>query len=153
MPITGDWDNDGDDTVRLYDPVTGNFFLKNTNSAGAADLVFTFSVGGAIPIPATGMPTTSTRSGSTSRRPGRSSFATRTRTRPADVTPFSFGAPGATPIAGDWNADGTDSVGIYNQANAAWFLANTNGAGAMADFAFTYGTPVLRPLAGDWDGR
>ena len=42
IPIAGDWDGDGDDTVGLYDPATGKFMLKNTLAGGASDHVFLF---------------------------------------------------------------------------------------------------------------
>jgi hypothetical protein len=34
-----------------------------------------------------------------------------------------FGNPGDYPIAGDWNGDGIDSVGIYR--NGVFYLRNT----------------------------
>jgi hypothetical protein len=30
-PIAGDWDGDGDETVGLFNPATGTFYLKNTS--------------------------------------------------------------------------------------------------------------------------
>ena len=41
-----------------------------------------------------------------------------------------------TPLVGDWNGDGTDTVGIYRNGN--FYLRNTNGAG-NADLVFGYG--------------
>jgi hypothetical protein len=48
--VSGDWDGDGDDTVGFYVTATGAFFLTNTNAAGPADHVFSFGVGGAMPL-------------------------------------------------------------------------------------------------------
>lgn len=42
LPITGDWDNDGIDTIGLYDQKEGTFYLKNENIAGNADIVFRY---------------------------------------------------------------------------------------------------------------
>jgi hypothetical protein len=42
LPIAGDWDDDGRDTVGLYNPSTSVFFLKNSNSAGVADLAVAY---------------------------------------------------------------------------------------------------------------
>jgi hypothetical protein len=68
---------------------------------------------------------------------------------------FLYGAPNAgwKPIAGDWNGNGVDSVGLYNQAAAAVYLRNTNSAGA-ADAAFFFGPAGQGwvAVAGDWDG-
>ena len=38
-PLVGDWDGDGIETIGLYNPTTGAFFLKNSNAGGAADIV------------------------------------------------------------------------------------------------------------------
>jgi hypothetical protein len=46
MPISGDWDGDGVDTVGLYSPANRFFFLRNPNAPGPADLVFGFGAGG-----------------------------------------------------------------------------------------------------------
>ncbi|HQR36935.1 MAG TPA: hypothetical protein PLF26_00925 [Blastocatellia bacterium] len=50
MPIVGDWNGDGVDTVGVYITGTGTFFLRNSNSPGPADLAFTFGAGGGIPL-------------------------------------------------------------------------------------------------------
>jgi hypothetical protein len=43
----GDWNGDGVDTVGVYNPITGVFFLKNTHDEGFADIVFQFGPGAA----------------------------------------------------------------------------------------------------------
>jgi len=40
----GDWDGDGDDTVGIYRAALGEWFLKNTNEAGFADLNFVYGL-------------------------------------------------------------------------------------------------------------
>ena len=35
IPVNGDWDGDGSRTVGVYDPSTGNWYLRNSNTAGA----------------------------------------------------------------------------------------------------------------------
>ncbi|MBK6315771.1 MAG: hypothetical protein IPF53_16125 [Blastocatellia bacterium] len=50
VPIVGDWNGDGVDTVGVYITGTGTFFLRNSNSPGPADLAFTFGAGGGIPL-------------------------------------------------------------------------------------------------------
>jgi hypothetical protein len=64
---------------------------------------------------------------------------------------FTFGGGGATPLAGDWNADGTDTVGLYAPATGAWFLRNANSSGP-ADVVFTYGPAGATPVVGHWGG-
>jgi hypothetical protein len=67
----------------------------------------------------------------------------------ADIT-FAFGSTGFYPVAGDWNSDGLDSVGVYNNTNGTFFLRNSNSAGA-ADFTLTFGDPGDTPFAGKWE--
>ncbi len=95
-----------DDTIGIYDSGSGTFFLRNSNTSGAADVV------------------------------------------------ASFGPAGVTPLAGDWDGNGTDTVGIYVPASGAFFLRNSNTPGG-ADVVFTYGPggASLKPVVGDWDGN
>ncbi|MDD5469509.1 MAG: DUF4215 domain-containing protein [Candidatus Peribacteraceae bacterium] len=69
---------------------------------------------------------------------------------------FVLGTPnsGSIPIAGDWNGDGTDTVGLYNPTTSVFTLWNENAAGAAPAFTTPYGSPGAGwlPLAGDWDG-
>jgi uncharacterized repeat protein (TIGR01451 family) len=60
-----------------------------------------------------------------------------------------FGNPGDYPIAGDWNGDGIDSVGIYR--NGVFYLRNTNSTG-FADIVVPFGNPGDQPIVGDWNG-
>ena len=54
IPIAGDWDGNGTDTIGLYDPATSTFYLRNTNGTGVADVTFNYGVGGAGWIPIAG---------------------------------------------------------------------------------------------------
>ena len=74
---------------------------------------------------------------------------------------FNYGAAGAgwTPIAGDWNGDGKDTIGLYNPTTSKFFLRNTTSLQGpsdkgYADVAFTYGPANAGwlPIAGDWNG-
>jgi len=50
IPITGDWDSDGIDTIGVYRPETGTFFLKNSNESGDANIIFHFGPSNATMI-------------------------------------------------------------------------------------------------------
>ena len=59
-----------------------------------------------------------------------------------DTAPFTFGAPGGSflPVAGDWNNDGVDTIGLYNTQSGFVFLTNTNASGnGDVTFVFTAG--------------
>jgi N-acetylneuraminic acid mutarotase len=146
----------GGGAVGLYSPSNGTFFLRNTNAAGPADMVFGYGPGGlgwtalagdwdgdgdATPglyDPATG-----------------SFFLKNANGAGAADTVFSFGPGGAgwRPVVGDWDGDGDDTVGLYDPSTGFFYLRNANAPGG-ADAFFGFGPAGLGwvPLAGDWDG-
>lgn len=42
IPVTGDWDGDGEHTPGVYIPGSGQWHLRNSWSTGSADIVFTY---------------------------------------------------------------------------------------------------------------
>jgi len=50
IPFVGDFDGDGVDSIGLFRPSTGTFYLKNTHTEGPADIEFAFGADGDIPI-------------------------------------------------------------------------------------------------------
>lgn len=72
---------------------------------------------------------------------------------PADIT-ISFGTAAMTEIVGDWNGNGSDTIGAYNPTGGAFFLRNANTPGA-ADITLSFGPggPDFVPVVGDWDGN
>ena len=56
---------------------------------------------------------------------------------------------GDQPIVGDWDGDGTDTIGVCR--NAQFLLRNSNTVG-FADIVFGLGIPGDMPIAGNWDG-
>ncbi len=107
--VSGDWNGDGQDTIGLYDPATGTFFLRNSNTPGPADVMFSFG----------------------------------------ESQPRRF----VVALAGDWNGDGVDTVGLFRRDTNRWRLRNSNSAG-QPDHRFLFGRPgsTERGIVGDWDG-
>jgi hypothetical protein len=64
---------------------------------------------------------------------------------------FSFGNTNETPVSGDWDGNGTTTIGTFNQSTAAWSLRNSNSAGSPSYTPFVFGSPGDRPVVGDWD--
>jgi len=82
-------------------------------------------------------------------RPGNGTFYL----KKADTIGFpdfvlTFGMPGDYPIVGDWDGNGTDTVGIYR--NGVFYLRNSNTTG-QHDIAFAFGSPGDQPVVGDWN--
>ncbi len=65
----------------------------------------------------------------------------------ADVQ-INYGLPGDYPVVGDWDGNGTATIGIYR--NGSFYLRNSNTIG-FADIAFSFGAPGDQPIAGDWN--
>ena len=147
----------GNDTAGLFDPVTGKFFLKNSNSAGVADSLFRFGPAGAGWTPVTGdwdgNPTVTVGLFDPAR--GKFFLKNSNSAGVADLV-FRFGpaAAGWTPVTGDWDGNGTDTVGLFDPVTGKFFLKNSNSAGA-ADLVFRYGPAGIgwTPITGDWDGN
>jgi chitodextrinase len=66
----------------------------------------------------------------------------------ADVA-INYGLPGDYPVVGDWDGDGTATIGIYR--DGYFYLRNSNTIG-FADIVFPFGNPGDQPIAGDWNG-
>ena len=67
----------------------------------------------------------------------------------ADVA-INYGLAGDYPVVGDWDGNGTTTIGIYR--NGSFYLRNSNTIG-FAELVFPFGLPGDQPVAGDWDGN
>lgn len=76
IPIIGDWDGDGKDTVGGYHRETGQFHLTNSTTSSTIEPVFAYG--------------------------------------PTDGTAITLGLQ---PVVGDWNYDGKDTVGLFGRYN------------------------------------
>ncbi|MEP7286357.1 MAG: hypothetical protein ABI947_11370 [Chloroflexota bacterium] len=54
-----------------------------------------------------------------------------------------------TPLAGDWNGDGKDTIGVYTGAFVLW---NSLKPGLPPDQILSFGVPGDVPIVGDWNG-
>src|SRR5918994_2016697 len=107
VALAGDWNGDGRDTIGVYRTASNTFYLRD--DAGKA-----------------GEPVRYGRYGD--RRDTVALF------RPADGTwlrldgagaalaPVRYGGPGDLPLAGDWDGDGRDGIGIYRPSSSTYHL-------------------------------
>ena len=173
-PVVGDWNGDGTDTVGLYDPLTSTFYLRNSNSLqgpndhGYADIVFNYGPANSGMLPVAGDWDGSGKDGIGLYSQATSTFYLREATQlqgPNDhayadaILNYGVGQRGLLPIAGDWNGDGKDGIGLYDQASSIFFLRNTIQLQGptdqgFADLTFMYGRAngLELPVAGDWTG-
>jgi len=153
LPVVGDWNGDGIDTVGVFRPSTGTFFLTNgrtNNSTPPADIVFNFGTAGDLPIAGDwngdGIDTIGVfRPGS----PG-AFFLANSFTNFADIF-FNFGTTGDLPVAGDWIGDGISTGGVFRPSANTFFLANKFQN--VADIVFAFGQSGDLPVAGVWTNQ
>ena len=80
--------------------------------------------------------------------------------------PCGFGEPGDVPLAGNWNGDGVDGIGVYRPSTSHFYLIDGPGCDNVDDpdrIQFGRGVPdpfespdaipeTGRPIVGDWNG-
>jgi RHS repeat-associated protein len=146
----------GIDSIGVYDPASGFFYLTNSNAGGGGDIT-PFSLG---PGNQGWKPITGDWDGNGTDTVGVFDPASSTfhlinaNASGSSVSSVQFGAGGAgfLPIEGDWDGNGTDTIGLYNPADGNFYLRNTNaGGGADLIFSLGPGGSDWQPVSGDWD--
>jgi hypothetical protein len=64
-------------------------------------------------------------------------------------TSINYGLPGDYPVVGDWDGNGTDTIGVYR--NGVFYLRNSNTVG-YGEISVTFGAAGDQPISGDWNG-
>lgn len=165
IPLAGDWDGDGADTIGLYNAAKSVFNLRNSNDAGIAGVTFAYGPAHSGWVPIAGDWNGDGTDTIGLYDPKASVFYLR-NTNDSGVANVTFAYGPArndicngnvvqdswAPVAGDWNGDGRDTVGLYNPTRSVFHLRNSNGAG-IADVSFAYGPARggWTPIAGDWN--
>lgn len=143
LPVVGDWDGDGKDDIGIFGPEWAGDRIAIAAEPGLPDL-------------------SNSPKGTPKNMPPRQDEATDGRRvmqlsragRPrSDVIDhvFRYGRMEDLPIAGDWDGDGIDSVGVFCEGR--WVLDH-NGDGRDHDRELTavYGQAGDLPIVGDFDG-
>jgi predicted outer membrane repeat protein len=152
LPIAGDWDGDGDATPGLYRQSDGFFYARNSNTQGPADAAC--FAGDPSDVPVVGDWDGDGDDNLGIYRPSEQMFYLFTITctgspMGAAQISFLFGNPGDKPVAGDWDGDGIDEVGLHRESTGFFYWRNTLDTGIASDEIF-FGDPDDRFVAGDW---
>jgi Tol biopolymer transport system component len=149
------------DTVGVFRASTGQFLLRNSNSAGGADLTVNFGQAGDQPL--SGDWDGNGKDDVGVFRPSTHQFLLRQQTvnccpitLSTTVITVNFGQSGDLAVVGDWNGDGIDSPGVFRPTTGQWFLTNLLSAIPRPLINFFFGgAPGDQPVAGDWnhDGK
>jgi glucose/arabinose dehydrogenase len=156
-PLAGDWDGDGDDTIGFYDPEASTFRLKNVLQGGGSDILLTVDPpsGNVVAVVGDWDGDGDDTVGLYDRTTGifhlknsltGSGFDLTWRLEVAGVS-----NSGLLPLAGDWDGDGADTVGVYNPGTSIFYLDHAR-EDALPSLEFQFGNRGSLPVAGDWDG-
>jgi hypothetical protein len=154
-PFLGDWDCDGVDTPGLHRPSDGRVYLRNSISAGNADVDFFFGNPGDVAV-AGDFDGDGCDSVSVYRPSERRFYITnelgsaRRGLGPAEFS-FEFGDDGDTPFAGDLDGDGADEVALHRDSTSRVYYRDDLTTGG-ADHNIIWGDPGDVIFAGDWLG-
>ena len=149
VPLAGDWDGNGSDTVGAFDPLTATFYLRNQNSAGPANVAFSFGAPGWTPVVGDWDGSGTTTIGVVDPFSGTWYLRNSNGAGPVSYPTFRFGSPGWQPVTGDWDGNGTTGIGVVTP-NEVWVLKNTPSEGTPDYPVFAFGAPGWQPVTGDW---
>jgi len=142
-PVVGDWDGDGKDDIGIFGPEWAGDSRAVMSEPGLPDRQNETS-GARKNMPP---------------RPHDTSLGHRTLKRTAtgevrtDVIDhvFYFGGSGDIPVAGDWNGDGVDTIGVF--MNGTWILDdNGDGRWLPGETMVELGQAGDLPVVGDFNG-
>jgi hypothetical protein len=160
VPVVGDWNGDGKDEVGMFNPANGAWYLDTNGNLSwdgtPTDKTGFFGVAGFTPVVGDWTGDGRTKVGVFNPANGAWYLDTNNNLSwdgsPTDQAGF-FGTAGFTPIVGEWVGDGKTRVGVFNPANAAWYLdwnANLTWDGSPADKAGFFGVGGMTPIPGRW---
>ncbi|HEX6178633.1 MAG TPA: hypothetical protein VF057_09765, partial [Thermoanaerobaculia bacterium] len=157
LPVAGDWDGDGFDTVGVFRDGgrTGQLFLLTNarateNTFPDTDIVF--SAGQLGDLPLAGDWNGDGRDTIGLFRPSTSTFIQMDDLSATEVRSFTFGISGDLPLAGNWDGDIDDDVAVFRPSDRTMHLTTDFGVTAFVVFEFQAKSGDS-PVAGDWDGQ
>jgi hypothetical protein len=152
LPVVGDWNGDGVDTVGVFRQ--GTWHIRNSNTGGVAEASFFFGNPGDSPIAGDWSGTGADRPGLYRRSNGRVYIRNSLTSGFAD-NEFWFGVSGDMPVVGDFDGNGRDTVSIFRPSQRRFYIINQLGgpnAAPVAEYSYAYGISGDLPLVGDWNG-
>lgn len=145
------------DTIGVRRPSNGFFYLRNANSSGPEDYLIVY-----------GQPTDIGLVGDWNNdgidtvgfyRPSTTGF-TLSNTAAEDIVglpvtafAFGYGSLNDKPIVGDWDGNGSDSIGVFRGSNRTFYLRSALSGSPITNATVTvpFANATDVPLTGDWD--
>jgi hypothetical protein len=109
------------DTVGVFRPGNGMIYMRNSNTAGSADITFNFGGPGDYPVVGDWDGNGTTTIGIFRSSQGKFYLRNSNSQGFADAV-FAFGQPNDQPIAGDWNGDGIETIGVFRPSTGQFLL-------------------------------
>jgi hypothetical protein len=162
VPVTGDWDGDGDTTIGVACRGSANQIVWSLSNGFAGSPSYQFEYGSAACWPVTGDWNGDRRTSV--------GVACRTR-RSIEITwslinslgggspsypPFGYGSTACRPVTGDWDGNGATTVGVAcsRSGEIQWSLINSLSGGSPSYPTFGFGNANgCWPVTGDWNGN
>ncbi|MCP4248690.1 MAG: VCBS repeat-containing protein, partial [bacterium] len=149
LPVCGDWNGDGTDTIGIYRPSNATFYLRYSNTTGFADQQFTFGSGFGSPFAGDFNGDGKDTVGLWRAATGRYELS---NGNSSTVGPSGYqGAAGDTVVVADFDRDGRDTLGFYRSSNGHLYL-NSIGEAGGAPLEYDVGSGQGHPVAGDTGG-
>jgi hypothetical protein len=154
LPVAGDWNGDGVDTIGVYRSSTGFYFLSDSNTTPTVNYTVLFGNPGDTPF--TGKWTADMIGDGIGVYRNSNGILYQRKNVSTGFDDFFavYGNPGDKGIAGDWDGNGFDSVGVYRPINQIWYLTNNSTPTGItfSDIDFVWDIGASLPVIGDWNG-
>lgn len=152
IPVSGDYDGDGRNDLMVYEPSTGNWYLRPSSGAPPRSILW----GDASMIPVPGDYNGDGFFDLALYQPSTGNWFIRSL---SDGPPITFGQTwgdaGMDPVSGDFNGDGVYDLAVYQRATGNWFIRSLGPIGPNnppITFGQTWGDAGMIPVSGDFNG-
>ncbi|MGA1875568.1 MAG: hypothetical protein ACMUIA_08160 [bacterium] len=148
VPITGDWNADGEDAIGTYRMDLAHFCIDDAkiDYGNVSDIPIAGDWNG------DGKDDIGVFRKYYSHEEGHTAFYWRINSghNSIEFPPIEFGNKESIPVTGDWNGNGYDTIGVFDPLKGKFVLDfNHNGIANKSLFLRAQGST---PIAGDWDG-
>ena len=154
IPLSGDWNGSGTDTVGFFRTSTNQFFLDTDGTQGIGQNDTVIQMGAPGDLPMTGDWNGDCIDEVGLFRPSTNVFyldSNGDRKIGVGDEIFGMGSLGDFPLVGDWNGDFFDEVGLFRPSNNFFFLdASRDYRIGVGDIVSVIGTNGDIPIVGNW---
>lgn len=151
IPLLGDWDGSGTDTIGVYRPSSARFFLSDSNTNPVQSIALFFGNHGDTPLTGDWAGSGSDHIGVY--RSGRF-YLDEDNNGVADTTRAFGNSTGDIPVVGNFDGDVADEIGVYRVAEGRFYLWTDFPSTPATVVAYSYGSlgETGQPLTADFSG-